>query len=1245
MRLLCFILLLFQSIPTLSQDWYSPNRHGFQEGLVLDNKGNWLYGYIFYDTPIEMQRGIVFKSIWGERRYKAEDIDGYMIDGLLRIPNEFKSRFVVVRNEGPISSVESYSNALDATNLNNKDETNLTSFKTKKYWLKQDGSALSADKVTWSRLADLIADNEPVSDSVRALSTDLYLEEVQRIVDRYNSNYLRQNAGLNAWEQQLRKLRDLGASYAKSKEWDQYFTNKKQLASALSSQMEIGAAQIELTGGLGIAKLLSQNKHELDMAIALADLFFSQGNVLEAQELYSRAADLNEKVGDGSRHTQLQLQNGRAFLRLRRFAKAKQVLEPLLTDANPKARSELAFYEGEIMLAQGRYTKARRRYQTLEDNESFSRLKSLKASSAEKLGDIEYETGNYNEAFEYWQLAEDRYRRSGSRIALNRLKLKIANLRDYLYRTTPSEQKKLFLLLALRDDSKRQKQLQLAWEGIEKGLSDQINYLTNKHPELGDGYLSEGLNEISIPIDHREQGELFLKTLIYYTAEILGREHIDIALYYYSLGLLEFRSFERNIAKLLLDKAYSREVDKMPDIESFQRSLDYFGKAASIYQTNLGPKNQELARVYLHKARLVRSFHFYSLLHLKELTSWIDGRPPASSDEEAQMIRAVNENIDFYQRNAPQWPNQISGTIQQALVANIVSFNDDEPSVTPEVTPVQLTGDGVFCFSNKIFHETLFLKARYSLSFDNPMLKESLEAYDNHLDLLIQSLENQEDQFVVAQNAIEDRITASDLYLAANMEADAFRIREKTKSLILLSDLEKINQAQTDGLNLRNYQSLLFKIRHYENVSVMSRNAGLRDAYADSLQQAREQLANLSSIAGNERSPTLFSPNVASIEDIQQLLDPETAVLEYFTVDKVFIITKNNFEIRELRRLDRKIEDLDKTIKGYRNAILYRVTDNIYETGRELYRSLIPKLPANVTNLVIIPTGSLNSLPFEALIAERAKKDARADSDFRYLIHNYAVSYAFSSTIWRNQRLRSKNVSRKVLALAPVFRDEVETTTATANSLEQFVKLDTTGTRAFLLDGSYVSAIPGTEEEINELNRLLSDKGRTVTRLMHADASEGSLKSEVLQQYEIIHFATHGFVNEENPDLSGLVLAPVKDTGEDGILYTGEIYSLELNADLVVLSACETGLGRVQAGEGVLGLSRAFVYAGAKNQLISFWKVSDEATTELILKFYEEFLSEGKDYSSALQEAKLTMIANAEYSDPYYWAPFVLIGK
>ena len=180
---------------------------------------------------------------------------------------------------------------------------------------------------------------------------------------------------------------------------------------------------------------------------------------------------------------------------------------------------------------------------------------------------------------------------------------------------------------------------------------------------------------------------------------------------------------------------------------------------------------------------------------------------------------------------------------------------------------------------------------------------------------------------------------------------------------------------------------------------------------------------------------------------------------------------------------------------------------------------------------------------------------------------------------------------------------------------------------------------------IGDMDFLAGFSGKSRKCFLKTNASEKNFKDQSTVNYRFVHLATHGFVNEEKPGFSGLLLSPDETSSEDGILYLAEVYNLQLNAELMTLSACETGLGKIARGEGLIGLTRGFLYAGAQNLLVSLWKVNDASTSRLMIDFYEDLLN-GNSKSAALQTAKLNLInSDAKYADPYYWAPFVLIGR
>jgi CHAT domain-containing protein len=150
-----------------------------------------------------------------------------------------------------------------------------------------------------------------------------------------------------------------------------------------------------------------------------------------------------------------------------------------------------------------------------------------------------------------------------------------------------------------------------------------------------------------------------------------------------------------------------------------------------------------------------------------------------------------------------------------------------------------------------------------------------------------------------------------------------------------------------------------------------------------------------------------------------------------------------------------------------------------------------------------------------------------------------------------------------------------------------------------------------------------------------------------LSKYRYVHFATHGYIDSDRPDLSAIVLSLVDEEGkpEDGFLRAHDIYNLNLPAEVVVLSACETGLGKQIKGEGLVGLTQGFMYAGARRVVVSLWNVNDKATAELMARFYRGMLRENKTPAAALRTAQLEMSQQGKWRSPYYWAAFVLQGE
>ena len=323
-----------------------------------------------------------------------------------------------------------------------------------------------------------------------------------------------------------------------------------------------------------------------------------------------------------------------------------------------------------------------------------------------------------------------------------------------------------------------------------------------------------------------------------------------------------------------------------------------------------------------------------------------------------------------------------------------------------------------------------------------------------------------------------------------------------------------------------------------------------------------------------------------------------------------------------------KNPDLDKQLSTLRNAIFYSVENTYTATAFTLYEQLFPKkLPSSVKKLVIIPDGRLGTIPFEALLTQKMPNNSKNFKDFPYLIKRFEVAYTYAATLfYQNVKKEQNELAEQIFLCAPVnFESENPNEVALRHSL---------------------ASLPNTETEVQKIEQLFVTQGFKAEVFLRKKAQEATLKNDQFKKSKYIHFATHGVVNETSPELSQIFLAATANQKEDGNLYSGEIYNLAINADLVTLSACQTGLGKITKGEGIIGLTRALLYAGSRNVVVSLWKVADESTAILMIDFYKVLLEKHKgNFSASLRQSKINMINEGKFSKPYYWSPFVLIGQ
>ena len=389
------------------------------------------------------------------------------------------------------------------------------------------------------------------------------------------------------------------------------------------------------------------------------------------------------------------------------------------------------------------------------------------------------------------------------------------------------------------------------------------------------------------------------------------------------------------------------------------------------------------------------------------------------------------------------------------------------------------------------------------------------------------------------------------------------------------------------------------------------------------------------------RHPTLLPP-----ERIQELLDDRTAFLEYAVgkeASYLFVVTRERlagYRLPPAQEIEADVEVVREAVQkpgrlqyGRYAEAAHRLHEALIAPARDLLRSK--------PRLLISPDGPLLLLSFDALLTAPAPAGSRGYENLSYLVREKSVSYVPSAN---------------VLSQLGGFGDNVAPAAA--------------GAGLFLGFGDPVypqAAQAETDAAAGPLGRALQDAGLPSPRPLPAsrgeilaiaglyppgqsrlyfdrEATEENVKNNpALKEARRIHFAVHGFLNESRPEFSGLVLALDDDPRENGLLQVYEIFNLELSADLVVLSACDTALGKNVGGEGLLGVGRALLYAGAASVVVSLWQVADASTPDLMVRFYRH-LNESGDKVEALRLSKLELIREGN-AHPYHWAPFVLIGR
>ena len=413
-------------------------------------------------------------------------------------------------------------------------------------------------------------------------------------------------------------------------------------------------------------------------------------------------------------------------------------------------------------------------------------------------------------------------------------------------------------------------------------------------------------------------------------------------------------------------------------------------------------------------------------------------------------------------------------------------------------------------------------------------------------------------------------------------------------------------------------------------------------------------------VAIRQASPAyaaLTQPQPLGLKDIQQQLDPNTILLQYSLGDDrsyLWAITPNSLKTYELP----KREEIQKVAQqvyesliarsvvkpletsAQRQARIATADEQLQEQSAVLGRMILAPAAAEfgTKRLVIVADGALQYVPFAALSLK---------SHPLVVDHEVVSLPSASSLAIQRETLANRKPAPKGIAVIadpvfstndPRFKGASEAIAATETRIIEHLPGGPGGQLA-------IRRLPFTRQEADRI-LAIAPTGANFSAVDFR-ANRSVVTSGELSQYRYVHFATHGYLDTARANLSAIVLSMVDEQGkpQDGFLRTHDIYNLKLPAELVVLSACETGLGKEVRGEGIEGLTRGFMYAGARRVIVSLWNVNDKATASLMQRLYAGMLRGNKTPAAALRAAQIEMLRTRQWQSPYFWAPFVMQGE
>ncbi|MBD2561180.1 MULTISPECIES: CHAT domain-containing protein [Nostoc] len=722
------------------------------------------------------------------------------------------------------------------------------------------------------------------------------------------------------------------------------------------------------------------------------------------------------------------------------------------------------------------------------------------------------------------------------------------------------------------------------------------------------------------------------------TLNNIGRIYLDLgepqkALDYYNQALLPLQKLGDKGGEAI---ALNNIGTVYLDLRERQKALDYFNLALPLYR-QVGNKAGEaynlnnIGTVYLNSGEKQKGLDYFNqaLPLYRQVENKVGLATTLNNVGTVYLdMGEQQKGLDYFNQALPLYRQVGNRTGEAQTLYNVASVQRNQGNLKAALTQIKTVINIVEDLRTKINSQEL--RTSYFATVQN--------YYEFYIDLLMQLHKQQPSQGydALALQTSERARARSLLELLTEAKTD---IRQGVEPKLLSQ--ERNLQQKLDTLEKRRIQ-LLGGNHTSAQVQVLEKE---NEALLEQYQQIQAQIR-----ATSPRYAALTQPQPLSLTQIQQqVLDDNTLLLEYSLGEKrsyLWAVTNKSITSYELP----KRADIEATVQKFRQEITtpyLRNSPSIDVLSQQLLAPVAQQLEKK--RLVVVSDGALQYVPFSAL----TRPNSKGSSSYEPLLLNHEIitlPSASTVAILRHEHKERKSAAKTLVVLAdPIFSSDderlqgkvqVSRPPVAENNLASLALTRTATDSDISFD-----RLRFTRQEAEQILALVpANEGK---QAFDFTASRTTATSNELSQYRIIHFATHGILNSKHPELSGVVLSLFDDKGmpQNGFLRLHDVFNLNLQAELVVLSACKTGLGEEVKGEGLVGLTRGFMYAGSPRVVVSLWSVDDQATSELMKVFYKKMLQEGLKPAAALRIAQIEIWRTQKYAAPYYWAAFTLQGE